>query len=126
MCYLIEPRSYFLLVGAAGDDKAPDVVGAKEIVEALADDGYYIKAEQVVLPHPLRQLDNVSVDLRLTDGVTSSIKVWVVREKSEVGRTSTSSIESSKPGGTAKPPSAPTVSWPNVVAALDSRGCMVL
>ena len=56
-------------------------VGAREIVAALEEDGHYIKAEQVLLEHPIKQLDNTEVQVRLADDLTSMIKVWVVREK---------------------------------------------
>ena len=56
-------------------------VGAREIAAALAEEEFYIKPEQVDLPHPIRHIDTVSVDLKLADGLRSSIKVWIVREK---------------------------------------------
>ena len=56
-------------------------VGPKEIVQALAEEGYYVKSEQIVLPHAIRQLDNTEVDLRLAPDLNTTIKVWVVREK---------------------------------------------
>lgn len=56
-------------------------VGAREIVEALADEGYYLKPEQIALGTPIRHLDNISVDIVLGEDLRSSVKVWVVREK---------------------------------------------
>jgi large subunit ribosomal protein L9 len=56
-------------------------VGVKEIVAALADEGYYLKPEQVHLDKPIRHLDNVSVDIHLASDLRSAVKVWVVREK---------------------------------------------
>ncbi len=56
-------------------------VGSREIVEALADEGYYLKPEQIALDTPIRHLDNVSVDIVLGEDLRSSVKVWVVREK---------------------------------------------
>jgi hypothetical protein len=58
-------------------------VGHREISAALMDEGYPITPEQVLLSEPIRQLDNVAVDLRLTEDLHSSIKVWVVRDRSE-------------------------------------------
>ncbi len=63
-------------------------VGAREIVDALAEEGFYLKTSHVALERPIRQLDNISVDLRLADDVHSSIKVWVVREKTQTGEES--------------------------------------
>jgi len=58
-------------------------VTQKDIVHALEEEGHYVKADQILLPAPLRHLDNVSVELRLAEGIRSSIKVWVVRERLE-------------------------------------------
>ncbi len=58
-------------------------VGTREITAALLDEGHFVKPEQVMLDEPIRQLDNVSVEVRLHPELLSSIKVWVVREKEE-------------------------------------------
>ena len=58
-------------------------VGTKEIAAALEDEGHYVKPEQIALEHPIRHLDNVSVELRLAEGLRCGIKVWVVRDKVE-------------------------------------------
>lgn len=58
-------------------------VGTREIADALAEEEYFLKPEQIMLDHPLRQLDNVSVEVRFADDLRSTVKVWVVREKSE-------------------------------------------
>lgn len=58
-------------------------VGKREISRALEAEGYYVKAEHVVLDHPLRHLDTVSVDVRLAEDLRTPVKVWVVREKEE-------------------------------------------
>ncbi len=58
-------------------------VSQKDIVEALEEEGHYVKEEHILLPAPLRHLDNVTVELSLADGIRSSIKVWVVRERIE-------------------------------------------
>lgn len=57
-------------------------VGARDIADALAEDDFFVKPEQVLLDRPIRQLDSVSVDLRFADDLRSTIKVWVVRDKS--------------------------------------------
>lgn len=56
-------------------------VGVKEIVDALAEDGFYLKPEQVGLERPIRQLDTEAVPIKLADDLSTSVKVWVVREK---------------------------------------------
>lgn len=56
-------------------------VGTKEIATALADEGYYLGAEQIVLDRPIRHLDTIAVEVNLAEDLRSSIKVWIVREK---------------------------------------------
>lgn len=56
-------------------------VGRTEIADALAAEGYPVAAEFIVLQRPIRQLDNISVTLKLVDGDPTTIKVWVVRDK---------------------------------------------
>ncbi len=58
-------------------------VGRKEIAAALHDDGHRVEADQIVLEHPLRQLDSVMVDVRFTDDIRAQVKVWVVRAKDD-------------------------------------------
>ncbi len=58
-------------------------VGQKDISTALMEEGYPVEASQVVIETPIRHLDNVSVEVQLGEGLRSTIKVWVVREKSE-------------------------------------------
>lgn len=58
-------------------------VGAREISAALEEENHFVKADQIVLAHPIRHLDNVTVEVRLSDDLRSAIKVWVVREKVE-------------------------------------------
>ena len=38
-------------------------------------------ADQVALDTPIRHLDNVAVEISLADNLRSTIKVWVVRER---------------------------------------------
>jgi len=58
-------------------------VGPKEIAAALAAEGHAVSPEHVVLPHPIRHLDKVVVEIKLGEGISSNINVWVVREKSD-------------------------------------------
>ena len=58
-------------------------VGPREVAAALEEEGHYVKPEQVALSEPIKQLDSVAVELRLTEDLRSSIKVWVVRDKVE-------------------------------------------
>jgi len=56
-------------------------VGRREIAAALVDEGYPMMLEHVVLDTPIRHLDNVPVQIKLADDLRSTVKVWVVREK---------------------------------------------
>jgi large subunit ribosomal protein L9 len=56
-------------------------VGKREITHALHAEGYFVSPDHVLLSHPLRQLDNTEVEIRLAPDLRSSVKVWVVREK---------------------------------------------
>jgi large subunit ribosomal protein L9 len=56
-------------------------VGAREIAAALAEEGHPVMADQVALDTPIRHLDNVAVEISLADDLRSTIKVWVVRER---------------------------------------------
>lgn len=58
-------------------------VGPRDIARALHDEGFPIEADHVAMRTPIRHLDNQAVELRLGEGLRPSVKVWVVREKSE-------------------------------------------
>ena len=58
-------------------------VGPKEIAVALCEEGYPIEAAQVALEAPIRQLDNVAVPVELDAELSCTVKVWVVREKTQ-------------------------------------------
>ncbi len=73
-------------------------VGKTEIADALAAEGYPVAAEFVVLQRPIRQLDNISINLKLVDGVPTTIKVWVVRDKPLEGEEAEGAEEASQVG----------------------------
>lgn len=73
-------------------------VGRREIAAALVEEGYPIDTDQVALGAPLRQLDSVSVALKLADGIGAEIKVWVVREKTASDDEETEASEESTTG----------------------------
>ena len=58
-------------------------VGPKEISAALIEEGHYVTPEQVALAHPIRQLDSTEVPIRFTDDLQTTVKVWVVRDKTD-------------------------------------------
>lgn len=55
-------------------------VGAREISAALAESGYTIAPEFIMLDGPIRTLDNRVVRVEFSDEVEAQVKVWVVRE----------------------------------------------
>ncbi len=75
-------------------------VGQKEIAAALEEEGHFVKEEHILLSTPIRHLDNVTVDLRLADGIRASVKVWVVRDKVEGESDDDESSGDSVEGGT--------------------------
>ena len=56
-------------------------VGRREIAAALEEEGHFINPDHIQLDAPIRHLDTVTVDIRFADDLTSSIKVWIVRDK---------------------------------------------
>lgn len=58
-------------------------VGRREIAAALEEEGHHINPDHIQLDAPIRHLDTLSVDIRFADNLTSSIKVWIVRDKVE-------------------------------------------
>ncbi len=58
-------------------------VGPKEIADALVEEKYYVEPDQIILDTHIKQLDNVTVDVKLADDLRAAVKVWVVREKEE-------------------------------------------
>lgn len=58
-------------------------VGPREVAAALQEEGFGVHPDRVVLADPIRQLDNVSVPIKLADGLEATVKVWVVRDKIE-------------------------------------------
>jgi large subunit ribosomal protein L9 len=55
-------------------------VGPKDIAAALQTRGFPVLPEHVMLPTPIRTLDNRLVTLEFAEDVTAQVKVWVVRE----------------------------------------------
>ncbi len=55
-------------------------VSARDVAQALKEQGHPVEAEFVLLDPPIRSLDNRMVRIEFTDEVTAEVKVWVVRE----------------------------------------------
>lgn len=58
-------------------------VGPREIALALEEEGFPVDPEKILLSRPIRHLDNVTVEIKIGGELRSSIKVWVVRDKTE-------------------------------------------
>ncbi|UCE58590.1 MAG: 50S ribosomal protein L9 [Phycisphaerales bacterium] len=56
-------------------------VGTRDVSDSLADEEYFVSPDQIMLERPIRHLDTVPVEVRLAEDLTSTIKVWVVRER---------------------------------------------
>ena len=56
-------------------------IHAKEIVAALAEEGFIVQESVVELDDAIRQLDKYQVFLRLADDLKAEIAVWIVPEK---------------------------------------------
>lgn len=65
-----------MLVGE--QDKLFGSVTAKDIEEALAQEGINISRKRIVLEEPIKSLGVYTVDVRLHTEVTAKLKVWVV------------------------------------------------
>ena len=71
-------------------------VGPKEISAALVEEGYPVGHDQVAIDTPIRHLDNVTVEVRVAEGLLSEVKVWVVREKTDEDEEDSESSDSSR------------------------------
>jgi large subunit ribosomal protein L9 len=56
-------------------------VGKREIAHALVAEGFYVEPEHVLLGHAIGQLDNTEIEIRLAPDLRSTVKVWIVRDK---------------------------------------------
>lgn len=74
-------------------------VGRREIAAALREQGFSVDPEHVVLKDPIRRLDKVKVEVRMTADTSAEINVWVHREKTgdesedELGKEGDEAIE---------------------------------
>jgi large subunit ribosomal protein L9 len=65
-----------MLVGE--QDKLFGSVTAKDIEEALAQEGISLSRKRIILEEPIKSLGVYTVDVRLHTEVTAKLKVWVV------------------------------------------------
>jgi len=65
-----------MLVGE--QDKLFGSVTAKDIEEALAQEGIKLSRKRIILDEPIKSLGVYTIDVRLHQEVTGKLKVWVV------------------------------------------------
>lgn len=75
----VHEQSVTIEANANEDGTLYGSVGAREIAEALQAAGHPVLPEHVRLEHPIRELDNRTVELEFAEDVTATVKVWVVR-----------------------------------------------
>ena len=76
----IKNLSLTLSMKAGGDDKLYGSVSEQEILEALKKEGVVIDKKKIVLKEPIKLLGVYNVPLRLSEEISVSLKVWVVKE----------------------------------------------
>jgi len=54
-------------------------VGPREVAAALREEGHGVHESLIDLRTPIKRLDNVLVDVVLAEGISTKVKVWVVR-----------------------------------------------
>ncbi|MFB0516373.1 MAG: 50S ribosomal protein L9 [Candidatus Neomarinimicrobiota bacterium] len=62
------------------DEKVFGSVTSQTIADLLAGKGYEFDRRDINLEEPLRSLGQYDVEVKLGHGITSTVKVWVVRE----------------------------------------------
>ncbi|MBD3284709.1 50S ribosomal protein L9 [candidate division WOR-3 bacterium] len=60
--------------------KAYGSITAKDIASSFRDKDIYFDHHQVILDHPLKEAGSHDVQIKLFEGVTATVKVWVVPE----------------------------------------------
>lgn len=63
---------------AGEEDKLFGSVTARDIADALHDEGIEVDHRKVLLDHPIKHLGVYSVDIKLAPEVIAKLKVWVV------------------------------------------------
>lgn len=71
--------SVTITVEASDEDKLYGSVAARQVAEALSENGVTVERSQVLLEEPIRELGVYSVDVALHREVQTTVKVWVVR-----------------------------------------------
>jgi large subunit ribosomal protein L9 len=56
-------------------------VGPAQIASALAEEGHYVEASEVILDEPIRTLDKYEVTIELAEEITATVIIWVVPDR---------------------------------------------
>ncbi len=56
-------------------------VGPAQIAAALAEEGHYVEASEVILDEPIRTLDKYEVTVELAEEITATVIIWVVPDR---------------------------------------------
>lgn len=75
--------SITITVSAGPDGKLFGSVSAKDIAEALAEQGIKLDRRKISLEHPLKELGNFDIPLKLQNEVTASLTVSIISEATE-------------------------------------------
>ncbi len=65
---------------AGEEDKLFGSVTAKDIVDALRNEGHIIDRHAVILDAPIKQIGIFDVPVKLHQEVTATVKIWVVKK----------------------------------------------
>jgi len=76
----ISAMSCTITVQAGEEDKLFGAVTNADIQKALAAEGVELDKRKILLVEPIKQLGIYTVDIELHPEVTSSLKVWIVKE----------------------------------------------
>ena len=75
----ISKLSITIPVEAGDNDKLYGSVSAAQLAIVLAEEGITVDRHAFLLEEPIRELGVYTVDIKLHDEVTTTLKVWVVR-----------------------------------------------
>jgi large subunit ribosomal protein L9 len=66
---------------AGDDEKIFGSITAQIISDALNEKGFKIDKKQIELEEPIRQIGIFPVNIKLTNNVKASLKVWIIKEQ---------------------------------------------
>lgn len=73
--------SVSIAVAVGEEDKLFGSVTARDIADAYKEKGVAVDSKKLVLPEPLKSLGLSEVPVKLSHGVTATLKVWVVKKE---------------------------------------------